>query len=146
MIKNEIYTQLLEEIDATITEGNFTKNMALVETYHTVGGIVTKAVESGEFKATELVKEICLDLKKSEKIVWDAYKFYREYPQLEALPMGKEATWTGVRKLLGSGEKTDVEIDLAKIARGLIRRYGDEDSSVIAQTVLDTLQSSQEAL
>lgn len=149
-IKGEEYLAMLEEINAAIVEGEYAVRRTRLEFWHNVGGSIRDFMERHEgVGPTVLVREICKDLKVSEKTVWDVYRLNKLYPRLEdlegALGGGKNVSFTRARKeLLGSGDKTDPEIDLAKVARGIVKRYGNDNARVIAQEVLNTLSEATE--
>lgn len=142
VIKDEGYDQLLDEIRATLVEKSFEERMARIEMYHLVGS----ALRSYNRDITALTKEVSKDLNLSERSLWFAVKFYDTYPTLDLLPDGKAVSWNKVKKLL-SGEKKEDTIDLTKVAKGLVKRYGIDDSIIIAEnTLLYASEASQNAL
>ena len=133
-VKDESYEVLLDEIKSTLVEKSFEERMAKIEMYHTVGQLL----RSSSRDITALTKEVSKDLSLSERSLWFAVKFYDEYPTLDALPDGKACSWNKVKKLLSGGDKKEDTIDLQKIAKGLIKRYGLEEAKQVAEMVLRT--------
>lgn len=150
MVKDEQYLSLLEEIDAAVIEADFTARLLKAQYWHAAGGAIRQYADIHNVGPTDLVREVCKDLKKSEKTVWDAYRLNKMYPKwddlVSAMGGNKALSWTAARRvLLGSGEKTDPEIDLAKVARGIVKRYGPENARVIAEAVVAGCQTAQNA-
>ncbi len=131
IIKDERYELLLEEIKATLVEKSFEERMAKIEMYHRIGEMLRTA----NSEITALTKEVSKDLGLSERSLWFSVKFYDTYPTLDALPDGKAVSWNKV-KLLLSGETKDDTIDLTKVAKGLIKRYGYEDAIKVAEATI----------
>lgn len=134
VIKDEGYGLLLEEIKATLIEKSFEERMVRIEMYHLIGA----SLRNYGRDITMLTKEVSKDLNLSERSLWSAIKFYDTYPtveSLESLPDGKATSWNKIKKLL-SGEKKEDTIDLSKVAKGIIKRYGLEDAVSIADLVL----------
>lgn len=141
MIKDERYTSLLEEIDAAVIEADFTARIVRAQYWHSAGGSIRKFAEDNGVGPTELVKEVCKDLGKSEKTIWDAYRINKMFPVWEdfmaAMGDNKAISWTAARrKLLNDGSTTDPEPDLEKVARGIVKRYGPESALQIANLVV----------
>lgn len=134
IIKDESYDLLLDEIKGTLVEKSFEERMAKIEMYHTVGQLL----RTSNRDITALTKEVSKDLSLSERSLWFAVKFYDEYPTLDELPDGKACSWNKVKKLLSGGDTKEDTIDLSKIAKGLIRRYGLEEAKAVAEIVLRT--------
>lgn len=133
-IKDEVYTSLVEDIKATLVEGSFTERMARIETYHKIGEEVRNFEQSTKRNVTATVKALSGDLNLAERSVWTAVKFYDTYPDMSALPDGKAISWTKVKRLLGDGTE-EKEIDLNKVALGIVKRYGIDDAKVIAALI-----------
>jgi hypothetical protein len=132
IIKDDRYELLLENIKATLVEKSFEERMAKIEMYHVVGELLRTA----ESDITALTKEVSKDLNLSERSLWFAVKFYDTYPTLESLPDGKAVSWNKVKALLSDGSKKEDTLDLDKVAKGLIKRYGQEDAISIAELTL----------
>ena len=142
VIKDEAYAALLEEIKAVETERSHAERMERVLMYHDIGCLIRDFKEQRKnLSIDSFIKEIHKDLKFAERSLWFAKACAEKWPTQEelisALPDGKATSWTKVKFLLGGGtEKTDDTIDLTKVARGLIKRYGVQDAKEIAEQVL----------
>lgn len=136
VIKDENYNLILEEVGAALTEGYFTCAWTLIETYHNVGKVIYDAVMSGKYHTTGLVRELSSDLSRSEKIIYDAYKFYKMVPELEKLPGGKSMTWTRVRKEILNTLPSSTDVNYKRIVNGIVRRYGVAGAHVIGSLLL----------
>jgi len=133
-IKDEHYTNLVEELKATLVEGSFAERMARIETYHKIGEEVRKFSSTLNRNVTATVTALASDLNVAERSVWTAVKFYDTYPDMSALPDGKAISWTKVKRLLGDGTE-EKETDLNKVALGIVKRYGIDDAKVIAALI-----------
>lgn len=152
IIKDERYMALLEELEAAKTETQFNAAMALLNGYHAMGRAMVVFAEQGGISATPLVKEVAADMKYSERNIWDVYRIAQRYETVDDLLTamephgytGKNISWTACRRhLLNSGSKTDVEVDLGKIARGIVKRYGVQDSKVIVLEIINYMSVVQ---
>lgn len=140
MIKDQAYHSLIEELQATIEEKGFEERMARVEMYHLIGKNIREF--NSDFPITDLVREVTKDMNLNERNVWTAVKFYDTYPNVEMLPDGKAISWTGVRKLLNEkNDNTDQPLDLGKVARGIIKRYGTDNAKKILELVKNLIES-----
>ena len=86
---NSNYQQLLQECKEIITEFGFTHRWALIELYWTLGKRIN---EEENVTVTQLAE----DLGKSERTIQRAVQFHRMYPDLNALPEGKNTSWHSV--------------------------------------------------
>jgi hypothetical protein len=132
IIKDESYDLLLDTIKATLVEKSFEERMAKIEMYHTIGELL----RTTDRDITALTREVSKDLNLSERSLWFAVKFYDTYPTLQALPEGKAVSWNKVKLMLSDGAQKEDTIDLTKVAKGLIKRYGVEDAISIAESTL----------
>lgn len=132
IIKDESYDLLLDTIKATLVEKSFEERMAKIEMYHTIGELL----RTTDRDITALTREVSKDLSLSERSLWFAVKFYDTYPTLQALPEGKAVSWNKVKLMLSDGAQKEDTIDLTKVAKGLIKRYGPEDAISIAESTL----------
>lgn len=138
IIKDERYELLLEEIKATLVEKSFEERMAKIEMYHTIGELL----RTTDSEITALTKEVSKDLGLSERSLWFAVKFYDTYPKITELPDGKATSWNKVKALLSGDSKKEDTIDLTKIAKGLIKRYGNDDALEVAHITIREVNSS----
>lgn len=133
IIKDESYDLLLDNIKATLVEKSFEERMAKIEMYHTIGELL----RTTDRDITALTREVSKDLNLSERSLWFAVKFYDTYPTLEALPEGKAVSWNKVKLMLSDGAQKEDTLDLTKIAKGLIKRYGTEDAIEVARITIN---------
>lgn len=94
----EWYQALVEECRAIVVEAEFTARWALVEGYHTLGmrivsdGHFEKYAKGNESFLTDLSRNLGL----SYRTLYRAVEFARKFPNLEALPEGKNTSWNQV--------------------------------------------------
>lgn len=143
VVKDENYNAILEEVGAALTEGYFTCAWTLIETYHSVGKVIHDAVMSGKYHTTGLVRELSTDLARSEKIIYDSYKFYKTFPELEKLPGGKSMTWTKIRRELLRAPEEKNDVNYKRIVQGIVRRYGVDGARVIGSLLLTVKDETQ---
>lgn len=115
----EWYNQLVEDTRAIIIETEFSARWALVEGYHELGKRIledqARFEESGYGK--KIVQCIGESLGKSENTIYYAIQFAKKFPELEALPQGKDTSWYRIcNELLPSKKdgKTKVRADRNK--------------------------------
>jgi len=137
IIKDESYDLLLDTIKATLVEKSFEERMAKIEMYHTIGELL----RTTDRDITALTREVSKDLNLSERSLWFAVKFYDTYPTLQALPEGKAVSWNKVKLMLSDGAQKEDTIDLTKVAKGLIKRYGIEDAIEVAKITINLSQN-----
>lgn len=95
---NKDLQALTEEIDALITETIFNYRRVLIEGYHEVGKLVLEA--QADYEA------IASGVRQRPKTIYYAVEFAKKYPNLGALPDGKNASWHKIIKDLPPYEKT----------------------------------------
>lgn len=130
-VKDEYYLELVEQLKAAIVEGSFNERMARIETYHKIGEEVRAFSKHFNKNVTEVVKAISDDLSVAERSVWTALKFYDTFPDIGALPDGKAISWTKVKKLLGEADLEKKGPDMNRVALGIIKKYGVEDTKLL---------------
>ncbi len=96
LINQQWYHSLVEDLESTIIECEFTSRWALIEGYHNVGKLL-RSVET-EFSITELVHRCAVDMEVSERKLWYAVKFFDKFPDLATLPEGKNVSWSSVKR------------------------------------------------
>jgi len=88
----EWFNALIEECHAALTESIFTSRWALIEGYHHFGKRILEDVE--KFKDDkDAVKRVANALNKSSRTIYQAVQFPRKFPNLDALPDGKNNSW-----------------------------------------------------
>lgn len=93
MINNSIipqsYQLLLDDIKGTIDDAVFHSRQELIQGYWNVGKLLRG---SGE-EITKLTARVAVDLKISERTLWNSIKCFDKYPDLAKLPEGKNISW-----------------------------------------------------
>jgi hypothetical protein len=142
LVKDESYLNLVEEIRATEIEASFNARLTVIQGYYEIGSLIKQYQESRNIGVTTFIKELSLDLKYAERSLWFAKKMADTWKTEEELfnnlPDGKATSWTKVKALLGDTTKTDDVLDVTKIARGIIRRYGEDVARQVAQFIVNT--------
>jgi len=88
------YKELVDECKGLITEGVFNSRWILIETYHKVG---ERLRTEKRMKISDLVNASAVDMGVSERKLWYAVKFYDQYPDIDKLPDGKNASWHKIK-------------------------------------------------
>jgi hypothetical protein len=105
----ESYEALVEEVGAIITENVQASRWALVQGYWEVGQRIRQDFKDN---ITELLKDLAVRLKVSERTLWYAVQFYDKYPVLNEVPEGKNISWNKViTKYLPDGQKPHAETE-----------------------------------
>ena len=108
---SEWFTACIEECKAIIVEGEFTARWTIIETYHELGKRILQEYDNFErskIYGDRIVSQVAESLGKSERTIYRAMQFAREYPDLAMLPLGKNASWHSVCQLLPvKGEKKE---------------------------------------
>lgn len=81
-----ISDDLIEEIQQAFTEGEFSSRWGLIETYHAVGQLICTKLQGNR---NEILHNLAPQVGRSVRTLWYATKFYDTYPDLQALPEGK---------------------------------------------------------
>lgn len=77
--------ELIEELKGVICEGVFNSRWELISTYHRVGQILTD---------NDLpIKQVAEELRQKERLLFQCKQFYKAYPNIDALPSGKNISW-----------------------------------------------------
>lgn len=90
IVKQNWYTDLVEDCQAIITETGFSSQWILIEGYKSLGDRILE--DADKEPITKLVKRVSVDLSKSERIIWKSVQFAKKYPDLSKLPEGKKIT------------------------------------------------------
>ena len=87
------YSQLIEECQAIVIEGEFSANWIKVETYHELGKRILDEINRVEDVGVDkFLNGVAKDINRSVRTVYDAYRFAKKYPDLQLLPIGKNVT------------------------------------------------------
>jgi hypothetical protein len=90
----EWFDALTEECKSIINEASFQSRWTLIEGYHAVGQRIID--DSDKMSIESLVKEVGKVILRSERSLWYAVKFARQFPDLNKLPEGKNTTWRDI--------------------------------------------------
>lgn len=95
------YIHFLEELQATVYEGEYNARWELLKTYHAVGKLITEHTENfnhAEVYSSRIYDIVAEDIKKSKSTVFKAVQFYQKYPNaltdVSSLPEGKNISWS----------------------------------------------------
>ncbi len=91
--KEQWFIDLCEEIKQLITEGVFSSNWVLIETYHKVGELIVTTQKKKGLPLIQLVQQVAETISKSERTIYLSCQFYNKYTDIHALPDGKIITW-----------------------------------------------------
>ena len=89
------YRSLIDDVKSTWTEAVFTSRWSLIEGYHNVGARLRQ--EQDRLPMTDLVHRCALDMNVGERKLWYAVQFYDKFPNLNALPEGKDVSWSKIK-------------------------------------------------
>jgi hypothetical protein len=103
--QQEWYIFLIEELDATKTEGEYNARWELLKTYHAIGKILTEQLENfsrEQIYGSQIYETVAEDINKSKVTVYKAVQFYKKYPNaiedVSSLPEGKNISWSKIVK------------------------------------------------
>jgi hypothetical protein len=88
---DEQYKSLVEDIKGTITEAVHNSRWDLVEGYWNVGKLIRKAFTGHDL--TKQLQGLGVDVGISKTTLWYALQAYDKYPDITALPEGKNISW-----------------------------------------------------
>lgn len=131
---SEHYSSLVDACKAIITEKSFDMNWTRLEMYHAIGEAIRQS-SKGEKSITKLLKDLAMDMGVVERTLWYAVQFYDKYPEIDALPDGKAASWSKVKQDLPVNKRMEAAqvTEPAEIARGIFRKFGVETSIAIME-------------
>jgi N6-adenosine-specific RNA methylase IME4 len=118
IVSEDWYISLVEECKAIITEAVFTSRWALVEGYHGLGErVVTDTnLNRKDVYGKNILTRVSKSIGVHERDLYRAIQFYKKFPDLDALPGGKNMTWKKVIALLPEPKK-----EVAAIPAGAYR-------------------------
>lgn len=114
------YQTLIDECKDIIIESEFTARWTMVEAWHMVGQRILQDEANftqGGYTLDGLTQRVATSLDRSQRTIEYAIQFAKTYPVLNDIPMGKEASWHSVCKLLSTpkgGKKQKEEFILCK--------------------------------
>jgi len=105
------YDILIDDLQGIIVEGIHQARWAFIQTYHDAGTRIIQDypdINTQEAHGKGITRRIAHDLGKSQRTIQRAVQFAQMFPDLDAAPLGKNASWHKiVNKLLpGSAEES----------------------------------------
>jgi hypothetical protein len=131
------YQSLIEDCQAIITEKEYNARWELIECYHLLGKRILQEYDKFEklrMDDSALIDTVSISIGRSPRTVYRAIRFARVYPDLQALPEGKNVSWYKIcNKYLGgkNEEKTyskaspDTDTESPSIAIAVLKSYID---------------------
>jgi len=98
------YASLVDDCRAVLTEHLFNSRLEQLEAYHAIGARVWQTKEVEDKYGKRIVKNLAHDLGMSERRLYQAIQLYAKYPDLNALPFGKDLSASKVFALLPDGK------------------------------------------
>ena len=149
VIRDERYENFRKEIEAAWKEGlkiiiNTASRIDFI-----VGRSIVDFIEQNKVNPTALVRQVAIDLHKSPRSVWSTYMLWKDRPDYEATILEAaeksgypEPSLSALRKVfLGEGGQSDFNLDV--VVERLLKKYGHEKATQIAQRILILLQGQQ---
>ena len=99
------YNLLVDDCQAIATECEFTARWALIEGYHQIGMRIIQ--DEREFTrcayGERIIETVAKSLNKSPRTIYYAVSVAKQFPLIDSIPLGKDASWSQVIKLLDNG-------------------------------------------
>jgi site-specific DNA-methyltransferase (adenine-specific) len=139
--QQEWYSQLVDELKATLTEAIFTSRFALVEGYWISGKLIREAwrehyENEDPTNVTQLLQSLAVDISRSYRTLWYALESYDTYPEMGLLPEGKNISWTKLITKYLTDPREEINIDNIKLPKEIeIKNEDFRESSLLESTV-----------
>ena len=107
LIAHTWFNSLMEDLRSITIERRFNIEWEKVLWYHEIGSRILEDYDKfTDKKRGEILEQIAVALQKSERTIYYAISFAKEYPQLEKFNIdGKCISWTKIIKLLSHKEE-----------------------------------------
>ena len=95
-IQTDWYQSLIDDCQSIMVEAEFTSRWVLVQGYHTLGLRILQENDNFEREkiyGKKIVQRVGESLGKSNQTIFYAIKFAKKFPDLAALPEGKDTSW-----------------------------------------------------
>ena len=95
-IQTDWYQSLIDDCQSIMVEAEFTSRWVLVQGYHTLGLRILAENDNFEREkiyGKKIVQRVGESLGKSNQTIFYAIKFAKKFPDLAALPEGKDTSW-----------------------------------------------------
>ena len=96
LVKSDTYRDLISDLKEIIFGGSW----SVIQMYHELG---VRLLEEKDLHVTRVAE----DLNRSERTLYYAIQFAKEYPDINKLPKGKAITWRQIRNQLLAGKSID---------------------------------------
>ena len=96
LIQANWYQSLIDDCQSIMVEAEFTSRWVLVEGYHSLGLRILQENDNFEREkiyGKEITKRVSLSLGKGIRTIEKAIQFAKKFPDLAALPEGKDTSW-----------------------------------------------------
>src|SRR3990167_1856856 len=98
LITDESYKNLIDDLKEIIFGGTW----SVIQMYHELG---VRLLEEKSLHVTRVADDLGI----SERTLYYAIQFAKEYPDINKLPKGKAITWRQIRNQLLAGKSIDCE-------------------------------------
>ena len=95
-IQTDWYQSLIDDCQSIMVEAEFTSRWVLVEGYHSLGLRILQENDNFERQkiyGQKIGQRVASSLGKSHRTIKYAMQFARKFPDLAALPEGKDTSW-----------------------------------------------------
>lgn len=95
------FQELIDDLKSILTETEFTARWTIIEGYHALGTRLLQDFnnfERAQIYGEEICNAVAECLGKSPRTIYYAVQFARMYPDLNALPEGKNTSWSKICK------------------------------------------------
>ena len=95
-IQTDWYQSLIDDCQSIMVEAEFTSRWVLVQGYHTLGLRILAENDNFERQkiyGKEITSRVSISLEKSVRTIERAIQFAKKFPDLAALPEGKDTSW-----------------------------------------------------
>ena len=96
MNNEQWFNSLVEDCKDIVTESSFTSRWSLVEGYHLLGSRILQdevKLTQGGTDLRKRLQELAKFIGKRERSLYYAVEFVRKFPDINALPEGKDINW-----------------------------------------------------
>jgi len=94
----EWYGYLIDHAKSCLVETGFAMRWSLIEGRHELGIIVSDAAERQGISTFNLIEQLAVDLRCSERTLYYCVEFSKSYPDLSAAPFSKEISWNDIKQ------------------------------------------------
>ena len=96
MNNEQWFNSLVEDCKDIVTESSFTSRWSLVEGYHLLGSRILQdevKLTQGGTELRKRLQDLAKFIGKRERSLYYAVEFVRKFPDINALPEGKDINW-----------------------------------------------------